>query len=336
LLMESVLIATASAISGLTLASAGVDLLARLAPPEIPRLDEVTLSPPVLAFGIGISFLTVLLFGLGPALAASKRDFGDALRQGGNRSASAGRGHMNARRWLVGAEVALSVVLLVGAGLLIRSFAALSSVDPGFHAEKVLTFRLTTNTGSPEKRRNLYAAVLERMRALPGGESAGAVLLRPLSGIVGWDAVYALEGRTPGEIASNPNGNYEAISPDYFRTMGIRLIAGRDFSGADTDKTPGVVMINQSTARRHWPGENAVGNRLRLSKDPKAPWLTVAGVVNDVRYREWESARPDFYIPYTQRAQHRSDFVIRTNSDPGALSEAVRKGGVRHRPGAAH
>jgi predicted permease len=170
-----------------------------------------------------------------------------------------------------------------------------------------------------------YTQVLERMRALPGVESAAAVLIRPLSGIVGWDAIYQIEGQTQDEQLRNPNGNYEAVSPDYFRTMGIRLIAGRDFTTADTEKAQGVVIINESTARRHWPGQSAVGKHLRLGRDAKAPWLEVVGVVNDVRYREWEAVRPDLYVPYTQRAQHRSDFVVKTKRDPAALIAAVQR-----------
>jgi predicted permease len=163
------------------------------------------------------------------------------------------------------------------------------------------------------------------MKALPGVESAAAVLIRPLSGLVGWDTVYTVEGQSPEEQKNNPNGNYEAISPGYFHTMGIRLIAGRDFTGADTEKAPGVVILNESTARRHFPNGDAVGRHLRLSKDSKAPWLLITGVAADVRYREWEAARPDFYIPYTQRAQHRSDFVVRTTGDPMSLIAAVRR-----------
>jgi predicted permease len=163
------------------------------------------------------------------------------------------------------------------------------------------------------------------MRALPGVHSAGAVLIRPLSGIVGWDTIYQIEGQTPEEQLRNPNGNYEAVSPDYFRTMGIRLIAGRDFTAADTEKTKGVVIVNESTARRHWRGQPAVGKHLRLGREAKAPWLEVVGVVSDVRYREWEAVRPDLYVPFTQRAQHRSDFVVKTKGDPASLAAVVQR-----------
>src|SRR6185295_865406 len=128
----------------------------------------------------------------------------------------------------------------------------------------------------------------------------------------GWDTTYAAEGQGPEFQKANPNGNYEAVSPDYFRTMGIRLLAGRDFTHADSDTAPGVAIVDEGTARRLWPNGNAVGRHLRVGGE-KAPWLTVVGVASQVRYREWESARPDLYIPYLQRAQHRSDFVVKTH-----------------------
>ena len=324
LMTESVVLAVVSGALGLLIARAGVTILARMAPPEVPRMEQIAVDGPVLLFGMALSVVTVLVFGLGPALIASRRDPNDALRQGG-RTSSADRAHTRLRSTLMAAEVALSVVLLVGSGLLIRSFQALANVDPGFRSENVLTFRITTNTGLQEKRRAVYSEVIQRVKALPGVESAAAVLIRPLSGLAGWDTVYAVEGQSPEEQKNNPNGNYEAISPDYFRTMGIRMLAGRDFADTDTEKAQGVVILNESTAKRHFGSGTAVGRHLRLGTNPTAPWLTVVGVVSDVRYREWEAARPDFYIPYTQRAQHRSDFVVRTSGDPASLIAAVRR-----------
>jgi putative ABC transport system permease protein len=324
LLAESAVLSGAAAAAGMGLARVLIRVIARFAPAEVPHIDEVALDAPVLLFGIGISFLTVLLFGLGPALAASRRDPNDALRPAGRGSAG-DRGHTRTLRTLMATEVALSVVLLIGAALLIRSFTALASIDPGFNAQNILTFRVTTNSGAQDARRKLYGEVLESVRTMPGVISAGAVLIRPLSGLVGWDTTYTVEGQSPEAAKGNPNGNYEAISPDYFRTMGIRFLEGRDFRTADVEVAPGVVIINAGTARRHWPGRSAIGRRIRLNPDPKAPWLTVAGVVSDVRYREWQSAQPDFYVPYTQRAQHRTDFVVKTAGDPEALAEAVRR-----------
>ncbi|MEO8663158.1 MAG: ABC transporter permease [Bryobacteraceae bacterium] len=323
LLGEAAWLAGLSAGLGLLLAGGGIRVLAALAPPDVPRIADVALDLPVLMFGIVLSSLTVLVFGLGPAIHAARRDPQEALKQGGTRTTSS-RSQASVRRGLIVAEVALSAVLLIGAGLLVKSFAKLSTIHPGFQAQRVLTFRVTLQNPDQESRRAFFTQVLERVRALPGVESAGAVLIRPLSGTVGWDTTYLVEGQTPTESATNPFGNYEAISPSYFGTMNIRLLEGRDFTEGDNHTAQGVVIINKATAHRHWPQGNAVGRHIRMGRDPKAPWLTVAGVVDDVRYREWEAARPDFYIPYLQRAQHRSDFVVKTSGDPNALVKAVR------------
>lgn len=317
LLTEGLVLASIAGLAGLALAYAGVRMVARLAPADVPRMNEIALSMPVLLFGILLSFATVLVFALAPAVMASKQEFGSRV--------SAGRSPVRMRGALIVAEVALSIVLLVSAGFLIRSFDALARLEPGFNPERVLTFRVTLDKPDQESRRAFYRHLLAKLRALPGVASAGAVLLRPLSGNVGWDTVYALEGQTPEDAARNPNANYEAVSRDYFRTMGIRLIDGRDVTESDTNTAPGVVLVNESTAKRHWPGTSALGRHLRMGRGAQSPSLTVIGVVSDVRYREWEAVRPDFYIPYTQRAQHRSDFVVKTHGDPTALVNAVRQ-----------
>lgn len=323
LLSEAFVLAVAACALGLALAWVFIRGLAILAPPEVPRMEAVAMNLPVFLFGILLALCTVLLFGLGPAIIACNRDPNGALKESGRGSSSTpAQGRL--RTALVVAEVALSLVLLVGAGLLLRSFRSLSAIDPGFSPERVLTFRVTTGIPVQEQRRALYGAILERIRALPGVESAGAVLLRPLSGLVGWDGVYMIEGQSPEEQRNNPGINYQAISPGYFRTMGIGMRGGRDFTGADTEKATGVVILNESTARRHWPHQSAVGKRLRLGVNTSVPMLTVVGVVDDVRYREWEAVRPDFYVPYTQRAQHRTDFVVKTADSPGAMANAVR------------
>jgi putative ABC transport system permease protein len=152
------------------------------------------------------------------------------------------------------------------------------------------------------------------------------VLLRPLSGAVGWDNAFTVEGQSPETQAGNPSANYEAISPDYFRTMRIPLVAGRDFSDLDREGSQGVVIVNESAARRFWGMDAALGKRLKLGRASETrEWLTVVGVVKDVRYREWETARTDLYIPYRQRAQHRSDFVVRVGGDPHSLAAAVQR-----------
>lgn len=313
LLSESATIAAISGAGGLLLARAAIAAFQKFAPPEMPGVDRIALEWPVATFAIALTAITLFLFSLGPALLASQID----LRTS--------RTHVQKRlrHFAIAAEVALSAMLVCGAGLLVKSFENLAAVDPGFHSDNILTFRITTELSDQRARKAVYTQVLDRVRALPGVESAGAILLRPLSGTVGWDTIYRTEDQ-PSDQKANPSGNYEAISPDYFRAMRIPLIEGRDFSTNDNETAPGVVIINRSTAQRHWHNQSAIGRRLRLG-GPKQPWLTVVGVVADVRYREWETAHPDFYIPYLQRAQHRSDFVIRTQGDPWKLAAAVRQ-----------
>ncbi|MFN7996536.1 MAG: ABC transporter permease [Bryobacteraceae bacterium] len=321
---ESAVVAGAAGVLGLALAAAGIRALATRAPAEVPRISEAAFDPLVLAFGLTLTLLTVLLFGLGPALLASRRDPNDALKQ--QARGSTGSAHQSRlRSLLIALESGLSALLLVGAGTLVHSFTNLSAVDPGFRPERILTFRVTLEEQTQEKRRAFYSEALARLRSLPGVESAAAVLLRPLSGAVGWDTVYAVEGQAADRFSGNPNGNYEAISADYFRTMGIPILAGHDFTASDAATAPGVVVIDELTARRHWPGGDAVGKRIRLSSDARAPWLTVVGVVRAVRYREWQAPWPDFYVPYTQRAQHRTDFVVKTKGEPWKLAGAVRR-----------
>jgi len=325
LVAESMVTALIGGLAGLALARAAIGAFVRFAPPEMPGVDRITLNWPVALFGLALTACTVLLFSFVPAMLASRADPNLALQGGGVRM-TGGKFQHRLRYFLIATEVALSVMLVIGAGLLVRSFSNLTAVDPGCRPQQVLTFRITTELADQQARRQMYSQVLERLRALPGVDSAGAVLLRPLSGAVGWDTTYFAEGQSLSDGKSNPNGNYEAVSPDYFRTLRIPLLAGRDFDSNDVPATAGVVIVNQTAARRLWPDGAAVGKRLRLGGSPKAPWLTVVGVTEDVRYREWESARPDFYVPYTQRAQHRSDFVVRTRlTDPWALANSVRQ-----------
>ena len=324
LVSESAAAAGVGGLAGILLARAALAGVIRFAPPEMPAVEGIALHWPVVLFALGLSLATALLFGAGPALIAAKGGRESLVERLGGRTIG-GKSHSRVRGLLIASEVALSAMLAIGAGLLAHSFARLAAIDPGFRSEGVMTFRITTELPDQASRRALFTGVLERLRALPGVDSAGAVLLRPLSGAVGWDTLYAVDGQTPFDRKANPNGNYEAISPDYFRAMRIPLLAGRDFDSSDSETTAGAVIVNQSTAKRHWPRGNAIGQRLRLGGGTQAPWLTVVGVVADVRYREWESPRPDFYVPYTQRAQHRSDFVVRTPGNPWALAGAVRQ-----------
>ncbi len=330
---ESLLVTAAAALLGLLLAGAGLRALARAAP-DIPRLDQAGVDGRLLAAGLAAALLTVALSGLAPALAARRADLAGALRDGGR--VSEARRSRRLRDLLVVAELALALVLLAGAGLFARSLVGLESTDLGFRPRGLLALRLSLPTSTyrePADWAAFFRQALERVDALPGVERAAVVLMRPLSGPIGWDYTFTVEGQTPAEQAANPTANHERISPGYFQTLGIPLLAGRDFSWWDAADTPPVAIVNRATAERFWPGEEPLGKRLRWGKPdtPRGSWLTVVGVVGDARYREIEGVRPDLYVPMLQDPHWAMDLVLRAASgrrgtnDPAALLPAVRR-----------
>jgi putative ABC transport system permease protein len=332
---ESFVLALLGSLLGVVLGYLALKGLVAIAPEDIPRVGEIALDPIAFTFAATLTLLATFLCGIAPALQTSNVNLRDVLNEAGERG-SAGRTHTAVRGSLVAAEVALSVVLLTCAGLLIRTFDKFNSLEPGFSTENILTFRVTLQGekyAKQEERRAFYGQLIQEMNAMPGVESSAAILLRPLSGTVGWDNYFTVEGQNASDQARNPTGNYEAIGPAYFRTMGIRLVEGRDFNDFDHDKAEGVVILNESTAKRFFPGQSAIGKRVKLGMpESPAPWLKVVGVVNDVRYREWEATRADAYIPYTQRAQHRSDFVVKAHGNPLDLVPAIRQAVLKLNP----
>jgi putative ABC transport system permease protein len=313
-LTEAIPIATFSAALGLTMAHFGVKLLAALAPRDVPRIGEATISPTVFVYSATITLAAVLLFALPGALSAAR---GSLVPRKGGRN--------RLRGVFVVGQVAVSVVLIASAITLGQEFAKRSRIDPGFRRDHVLSFRVTLSKPehtSQEARKRFYQDVLDQLRRIPGVESAAAVLLRPLAGTVGWDTPFTAQGQDAEQARSNPAANYEAISPGYFRTMRIPLIAGRDFNSDDRAGTTPVAIVSGALARRYFPS-GAVGQQIRLS--PRAPWLQIVGVAADVRYREWDTTRFDIYIPFQQRAQHRSDFVVRTAQSPLAVTREIER-----------
>ena len=313
-LTEAIPVALLSATLGLWLAHYGVRLLVALAPGDIPRIAQAHISAGVILYAAVVTVIAVLLFALPGAMAASR---GSLVPRKLARN--------RLRGIFVVGQVAVSVVLMASALTLANGFAIRSRLDPGFRRDHVLSFRITLS--KPEHadqgaRKRFYQAVLDRVRQIPGVQSAGAVLLRPLAGTVGWDSAFEAEGQSAEEAKTNPAANYEAISPEYFRTMGIPLIAGRDFNDGDRDGTEPVAIVSAALERRYWPG-GASGKRIRTS--PKAPWLLIVGVAADVRYREWDASRFDIYVPFQQRAQHRSDFVVKTAQNPQAIAWEIER-----------
>jgi len=333
LLAEALLLALLGGLAGLALAWLGLRVLPALAPPEIPRLDEVHLGGRVLGFVVALSVVTVFVFGLLPALHATRLDLREALKETGGGSTHAPRG----RRWmaaLVAAEMAMAAVLLLAAGLLVGSFRHLSAIDPGFRPGGLLTAEIVLSDSrypEPHQKEAFYDRLLERLRAQPGVSSAAAVLLRPLEGEIGWDFPFTVEGQTQAQHQANPLSNYETVSPGYFRTLGIPLRAGRDFDDHDRRDSEPVAIVNESFARRFWPGGDALGQRIKVSEpDAPIPWRRIVGIAADAHYRGLERSSLDFYVPYRQEMFFPAHVLVRARAgDPlslaGGLREAVHE-----------
>jgi putative ABC transport system permease protein len=325
LLTESLMLALAGGVAGLLLALWGVALLTRLLPQEFPRLGEIRLDWRVVGFTFVASVLTGILFGLAPALQISKADVQEALKESG-RGASGSRRHNRLRSLLIVGEVALSVVLLVGAGLLFRSFLQLQSVNTGFTSEQVLTMRLSP-AGSNYRRDADYIAfydqTLQRISAIPGVAAVGAINTLPLA--KGPQAGFRIEGRPPLTTDKWPGGNYRCVSTDYFRAMKIAVVQGRGFTDRDTETAPRVVMINEALAARDFPNENPIGKRISLGNDAQPIWWEIVGVVANVRSLELrEAAAPEFYLSSLQDSFANMFVVVQTSVEPTAVAASVR------------
>jgi putative ABC transport system permease protein len=329
LLTESMLLSMVGGAGGLLMALWGVDLLKALAPGDIPRLSEIRLDVRVVGFTMLVSLLTGLLFGLAPALRLSKPDLQESLKDGA-RGASEGFRRQRMRNILVVAEVALSLVLLIGAGLMIRSFIQVQKINPGFNPERVLTMRVSLPQAKymePQAQRAFFRQLQSRVAALPGVESAGLVNFLPLSH-TGNMMSFAIEGQ--GNIG--PNLQFRMISPDYFRTLGLPLSRGRGLTEQDREGSPPVAVINETLARTFFRGEDPLGKRIRLgSVDSPFPWLTVVGIVGDLKhYGLDDETRPELYISYQQPPLPRFNvaslfLAVRSTAEATALAAAVRK-----------
>jgi putative ABC transport system permease protein len=326
LLTESVLLALLGGVLGLLLAAWGVRALAALYPERIPvpRLDQSGIDAYVLGFTLLVSAASGIVFGLAPAWQALRTDLNEALKESG-RSTSGGLGALRFRNLLVAAEVALSLVLLAGAGLMLRSFLRLLQVHPGFRAQKVLTVRLPLPAYRiPDRKQQpaYYTGILRHVQALPGVQAAGLVTMLPLSGgealiTFAKSQAAALRGEVSLVVA------FRAVSPDYFRALGIPLLLGRSFTDADTVGAPRVAIVNQALARRCWPGENPLGKSLPVGEP-----LLVVGVVGNVKHiRLSAEPDPELYLPYLQYlGVPHSTLVIRTSAEPLKLAATVRRG----------
>ena len=334
LLTESMLLSFAGGALGLLLAQAGVKLIVAISPNSIPRAAEIGLDRRVLVFTIAVSVLTGIIFGLAPALQASKPDLNETLKEAGR--GSTGRRHI-LRGALVVSEVALTMVLLIGAGLMIRSFYHLQRVDPGFVADNLLTFNVALPAKKyPEgqQRVNFYQQLLHNLRALPGVESVGMATGLPL-GNNGWQSGFWIEGRPEPPQGQRPLTEVAFVSPGYIDTMKMTLLNGRNFTEQDVKPStppdpqhpnftpPTVTVIDEEFARRYWPDGNPVGEQIRF-------WggkVTIVGVVRRVKMEglSTDSNRVQSYYPYLQNPGGNMSIVLRTAGDPTALSNVVRQ-----------
>ena len=325
LLTESLLLAFAGGLLGLLFATWGVELLAAFIPENVPRFQEAGLDQTVLAFTVAATALTGLLFGLAPALSASRIDLNESLKEGG-RSGMDGRGRSRVRSLLIVAEVALSLVLLVGAGLLIKSFVKLRNTDPGFDPRNTVTASLSlASVRYPEEEQidRFYQQLIERARQLPGVESAAAVSPLPLSGN-NMSFSFRVVGQPDPPPGQRQSASARLITPDYFRAMGVPVRAGRVFNERDKKGAPPAIIVNEAFARRYLPGEEPLGKRLRLGINNLEG--EIVGIVGDMRAGSLATEPwPEYYIPHALVPFGDASLVVRTTtSDPAALAPAVR------------
>ncbi len=324
LLSESLVLAVIGGAAGLLLSYWLIDLLVKFSPQGTPRLDEIAMDWRAVGYMIAITTLTGLLFGAAPVWRLFKADLNQALRDGGKGAwgAISGRRALGA---LVVAETALALTLLVGAGLLIRSFIQLQRVAPGFNPRNVLTAVVTLPQAvypRPDQITSFYSRLLERLRAMPGAQAVAIVSSLPLAGFDS-DAGFVIEGRPAPQPGQGPVAWYSSVSHDYFRTMGMRLIAGREFTERDNENAPKVVIISETTARRHFPNENPIGRRIGNGR-PEG-WREIVGVTADVKHFGLsQDARASMFFPLRQLSSRRMNVVARAASDPASLTSALR------------
>ena len=327
LLTESVLLSVVSGVLGLALSLWLIKLLLAITPANTPRMNEIGIDWRVFAFTFAVTILAGILFGLFPALQTSRPNLNQTLKDSGQRGSETG-GRNRVGSFLIVSEIALSFILLAGAGLLIKSFLHLREMNPGVNPDNVLAMRLTLPPGKyaqGEPRAQIYKQLIEQVKATPGVQSAGAVLSLPLGGDsfnVGRSVIREGRPMTPDE---QTNAQHLPVTPDYFQTLQIPLKAGRLFTDQDTLQSTKVVIVNETMARALWPNENPVGHRFTVWRDEKFP-REVVGVVGDTKGSLDKEAGHQMYVPYAQDPTWGSlSLVVRTTGEPTAMAGSVRE-----------
>jgi len=327
LLGEAAVLAGIGTAVGLAACVLGRGTIGAMVPSDLYRAAAVEIDLRIAAFTAGLMVATTLLFGVLPALRGTRVQPGSVLRAVTGRSTSGGSARRT-QRALVGAEVALAVVLLIGGGVLLRSFARLTAAPLGFDRTHALTAELflpEPKYADPTKVRTFYRDAAVRLAQIPGVTAAGGVLLRPLAGPDGFDYPLTLEGSDADAQRRQPLVNYEAVTPGYLNASGIPLVQGRDITAADDEKAPRVVIVSAATAKQFWPNASPVGKRLKWGPpDSPAPWVTVIGVAGAARYRDPRVESLDVYVPYTQSPWKLNHLVVRSVGDPSALAASLR------------
>jgi putative ABC transport system permease protein len=327
LLTESVILSTLRGLLGLLFAYVGIKLLVSLAPLEVPRLQEIGLNVSVFLWTLMISIATGLLFGLAPAVQASSPDLNKALKESSGRNPGSFQSS-SLRNLLVVSEFAVALLLLVGAGLMTRSFFRLQQINPGFEATNLLTMNIALprqKYTEPQQANVFFDQLVDRVAQLPGVKSVAGINPLPLSNsnITG---TVLIEGAPVVALADRPDVGQRVITPDYFQTMSIPILKGRSFTEHDRDNTLNVIIVNEALARRFWPNQDALGKRLGFEEDPgKQVWREVVGIAGNVRHKALETeAMPEVYFPHQQFPSNFMNLVVHTASDPASMVSAIR------------
>jgi putative ABC transport system permease protein len=329
LLTESVLLAVLGGACGLALAWWGIQALVAISPRDLVNLQGVGLNLTVLGWTLAVVVLTGILFGLVPALEATRLDLNDTLKEGGKGASGQSARSRGMRGALVVAEIALALVLLVSAGLLVKSFARLRDIDTGFNTENVLTMvvRLPGAKYSQDPQVvGFFNQAMERVRAIPGVRSVGIVNYLPLYGGLGSSTGFLVEGQPEPPPGEGPSTNVRVSDASYFETIGIPLLRGRNFTEVEDAQARHVVVVSESFARKYFPGEDPVGKRIAVHMFDKPNPTEIVGVVGDVRYDSLtDAAEPTVYFPLPELTYSFMTLVIRADGDPAQLTPAVRR-----------
>jgi putative ABC transport system permease protein len=324
MLVESLMLSLAGGALGLLMAYAAMDPIRNLSAGSIPRVDDIGIDPAVLLFALVVSLVTGVLFGLAPAWQTSRTGIGENLKEGG-RSSSTAAGR-SVRSGLLVAEVAMSIVLLVGATLLLRSFARLTGVDPGFDPHGVLAFRIalpSTTYTADSNRIAFYDRLLTDLKQQPGVTDAGIVQTMPMRG--DYVLSFAIQGRPPAQPGHEPSANYRGISPGYFRALGIPVMRGRVFTEHDIERAPLVAVVDQAFVRRYFPDEDPIGQGIDIGNGTDG-FVRIVGVVGNVHYMGLDvTAGPTMYVPFRQDVFSSMWVLARTVADPAAFSPTARR-----------